>query len=351
MVKILNFLLALALLSPLALAKTYKLSLASSYEKNVPIIGEAPNKFKELLELISAGAIKVRIDYPSKHKAPFAILDFVKTGQYDMGYSAGYFYKGKDAKLMFFTTIPFGMTWAEQRAWYERGGGRELALKSYAKHNIVPFYGGSIGMQMGGWFKKPINSLDDLKGLKLRMPGFGAEAMSKLGVNVVSIAPGELYLAMQTGTIDAAEWAGPAIDIATGLNKVAKYYYTGWQEPASENEFYTNKKLFDSLPQQMREYISMAAQLTAIWVYENAYYENASALAKLNSDKDIQVLTMPSEVIQALKTANDENLNAIAAKDPEFAEILASQRDFIKLVRPWSEIADQAYLNSTKDGK
>lgn len=155
MKKFAAFMLAVALTGSLFGAeKTYKLKLATTYESNVPVLGEVPKKFKEIVEAMSNGRIEVRVDYPSKHKAQFAILDLVKNAQYDIGYTAGYFYKGKDPKLMLFTTVPFGMNTSEQHAWYSYGGGREFALKVYSEHNIVPFNGGNFGMQMGGWFKK-----------------------------------------------------------------------------------------------------------------------------------------------------------------------------------------------------
>ena len=169
---------ALALCAAMAFsaqaAEKYKIKLASTYESNVPVLGDAPKKFKELVEKMSDGRIEVRVDYPSKHKAAFALLDMVKSAQYDAAFTASYFYKGKDAKLMLFTTVPFGMNKAEQDAWYAYGGGKELAQKVFDEQGIVTFHGGNFGMQMGGWFKKEIKSADDLKGLKLRRPGLEA---------------------------------------------------------------------------------------------------------------------------------------------------------------------------------
>ena len=169
---------ALALCAAMAFsaqaAGKYKIKLASTYESNVPVLGDAPKKFKELVEKMSDGRIEVRVDYPSKHKAAFALLNMVKSAQYDAAFTASYFYKGKDAKLMLFTTVPFGMNKAEQDAWYAYGGGKELAQKVFDEQGIVTFHGGNFGMQMGGWFKKEIKSADDLKGLKLRRPGLEA---------------------------------------------------------------------------------------------------------------------------------------------------------------------------------
>ncbi|WP_170019671.1 TRAP transporter substrate-binding protein DctP [Campylobacter sp. RM16190] len=329
-------------------AEKYKLKLAATYESNVPALGEAPKKFKELVEKMSNGRIEVRVDYPSKHKAAFAVLDMVKNGQYDVGYTASYFYKGKDPKLMLFTTVPFGMSVSEQHAWYNYGGGKELSKKVFSEHNIVTFLGGNFGMQMGGWFKKEIKTIDDLKGLKLRMTGLGGEIMSKLGVNINTIPIGELYMALEMNTIDAVEWVSPALDISFGFQKVAKYYYTGWQEPASENEFYINKKLFDKMPEDLKYIIEAATKVVSNYVYEYATYQNAVVLDRIKKEHpDIKITSFSPEIMDALKKATDEILNELSAKDPMFKEILESQRSYMKIGREWTQISDYAYIKNS----
>ncbi|MDO5046650.1 TRAP transporter substrate-binding protein [Campylobacter sp.] len=327
--------------------KSYKLKLATTYESNVPVLGEVPKKFKEMVESMSDGRIEVRIDYPSKHKAQFAILDLVKNAQYDIGYTAGYFYKGKDPKLMLFTTVPFGMNAMEQTAWYSHGGGKEFAQKVYEQHNIVPFNGGNFGMQMGGWFKKEIKSLDDLKGLKVRIPGLGGEIMSRLGVSINTIPIGELYMALEMNTIDAVEWVSPAVDINLGFEKIAKFYYTGWQEPSSENEFYINKKLWQSLPKDLQSIVENATIAVATYVREAAYYQNSVALDKiLKEHPDVKILSFPPEITAALKEAANQILDELSSKDPMFKEILDSRRNFMKIGRKWTETSDYTYIKN-----
>ena len=331
-------------------AEKYKIKLASTYESNVPVLGDAPKKFKELVEKMSDGRIEVRVDYPSKHKAAFALLDMVKSAQYDAAFTASYFYKGKDAKLMLFTTVPFGMNKAEQDAWYAYGGGKELAQKVFNEYGIVTFHGGNFGMQMGGWFKKEIKSTDDLKGLKLRMTGLGGEIMAKLGVNINTIPIGELYMAMEMNTIDAVEWVCPAIDINFGFQKVAKFYYTGWQEPASENEFYINKKLWDKLPADLQAIVETATKAVAADVYESAVYQNSLVLDKIKSEHpDVKIASFPPEIIAALRKATDEILDELSAKDATFKEILDSQKAFMKKARVWTQISENSYINSTAE--
>ena len=193
--------------------KVYKLKLATTWGKTTKPLIDTTYEMVKLAEEMSNGRLKIRVDTASKHKAPLGILDMVKGGQYDMGHSASYYWKGKDINTLPFTSMPFGLIAPEQYAWFYHGGGLELMQKVYSKHKVLSFPGGSTGIQMGGWFRHEINSLDDLKGLKMRIPGFAGEVMAKLGVVVTNIAPGELYTALDSKTIDALEWVGPSMDI------------------------------------------------------------------------------------------------------------------------------------------
>ncbi|VVM26324.1 TRAP transporter solute receptor, unknown substrate 6 [uncultured Gammaproteobacteria bacterium] len=201
--------------------KTYTLKLAETWPSNFPIFGDATKKFKQLAEAMSNGRLKIRIDSKNKHKSALGIFDFVKSGQYDLGHSGSYYWKGKDINTLFFTSMPFDMTATEQHAWFEYGGGQELMDKVYAKHGIKSIIGGNTGNQMGGWFKKEINTIEDLKGLKMRIPGFAGEIMAAVGAKPTNIPAGELYTALDRGTIDALEWVGPSLDLRMGFHKVA----------------------------------------------------------------------------------------------------------------------------------
>lgn len=330
--------------------RVYRLKLATSWTRTVPILGEAPYQLKELVETMSNGRLQLRIDDPSKHKAGLAVMDLAKTGQYDIGYTASYYYKGKDFKLIFFTTVPFGMLPLEQHAWYEYGGGKELAAKVYAQHGLISFLGGNTGVQMGGWFKKEIKSLQDLQGLKVRIPGMGGEVMSKLGVLAVTVPLGELYTSLEMGTIDAVEWISPVFDMNMGFQKLAKYYYTGWQEPASDTQFLVNKRVYDKLPKDLQLILKTAMAQIANNILDQSIYGNSLAWEKIKKENpDVQVKSFPKDVMHALEKANDEILNEQAAKDPIFKEILDSQRDFLKKARPWTKMSDYAYINNTSN--
>ncbi|DAB31827.1 MAG TPA: ABC transporter substrate-binding protein, partial [Sulfurospirillum sp. UBA11407] len=220
-----------------AAEKKVKWKLAMTWGPTLTPFTTAVENMAKMVETMSGGDFVIRVDAANKHKAPFGVLDMVKLGQYEMAHSASYYWKGKDVNLLPFTTMPFGMTAPEQYAWFYHGGGMELMEKAYAPHNMLSFPGGNTGNQMGGWFRKEIKSLDDLKGLKMRIPGFAGEVLAKLGLTVTNIAPGELYTSLERGTIDALEWVGPGMDIKMGFHKIAPYYYTGWHEPATELQF------------------------------------------------------------------------------------------------------------------
>ncbi|GAM68363.1 TRAP transporter solute receptor [Vibrio sp. JCM 19236] len=229
--------------------KVYRLKLAETWGPNFPIFGDATKNMAAMAEKMSNGRLKIRIDSSNKHKAPFGVFDMVKSGQYDMGHSASYYWKGKVPNTLYFTTMPFGMTAPEQYSWFYYGGGMELMEEVYSPHNLMSFPGGNTGVQMGGWFQKEINSVDDLKGLKMRIPGFAGEVLAELGAKPTNIAPGELYTALERKTIDALEWVGPSLDLRMGFHKIAPYYYTGWHEPATELQFLINKRTWISFQQ------------------------------------------------------------------------------------------------------
>ncbi|CAB5505720.1 TRAP transporter solute receptor, unknown substrate 6 [Bathymodiolus thermophilus thioautotrophic gill symbiont] len=327
--------------------KTYTLKLAETWPSNFPIFGDTPKKFKKLAETMSNGRLKIRIDSKNKHKAPFGIFDFVKSGQYDLGHSASYYWKGKDINTLFFTSMPFGMTTFEQHAWFEYGGGQELMDKVYAKYGLKSIIGGSSGNQMGGWFQKEINSIADLKGLKMRIPGFAGEIMAEVGAKPINISPGELYTALDRGTIDALEWIGPSLDLRMGFHKIAPYYYTGWHEPGSELQFLVNLKKYNSLPKDLQTILISAMKLSAYQMYDQSEHESAKNWATMKKDyPNIKIRTFPKPVFDALRAANDKLLKKLAASNPLSKEIIESQTNYLRKIRAWTAISDQAYLNS-----
>jgi TRAP-type mannitol/chloroaromatic compound transport system substrate-binding protein len=333
---------------PLAAAdKIYRLKLAETWPDNYPILGDTTKSLAAIVEKMSNGRLLIRIDSKNKHKAPLGIFDMVKAGQYDMGHSASYYWKGKDPNSLFFTTMPFGMTTPEQYGWFYFGGGLELMEKVYARHGMLSFPGGNTGNQMGGWFRKEIKSLDDLQGLKMRIPGFAGEVLARLGASPTNIPAGELYTALERNTIDALEWVGPALDLRMGFHKIAPYYYTGWHEPAAELHFLINKKSWDKLPPDLQEILRVAMRSVAYDMYAQSYHENSESWNKMRNEfPDIKVKSFPKEVFDAMRKANSELLAERAANDPLAKEIIDSQAAYLEKAREWTRISDKAYLDS-----
>ena len=342
----------LALMASPVLAAEQKVrwKLAMSWSSTLTPFATVVDNLSKSVEEMTGGNFTIRVEGAEKHKAALGVLDMTKGGQYDMAHSASYYWKGKDISSVFFTTVPFGMNSDEQNAWFYHGGGMELMQKGYEKFGVLSFPGGNTGVQMGGWFQKEINSLDDLKGLKMRIPGLAGEVFAKLGVNVTNIPPGELYTSLDRGTIDALEWVGPGMDIKMGFHKIAPYYYTGWHEPATELQFLVNKKSFDKLPKEYQAVLIVAMKAAAADMFIENFADSAEAWSQMKTEyPNIQVKEFPQPVLAAMKKAADELYDEYAATDPFFKEVLDSQRAYMKKARAWSTISEFNYIKTTQE--
>ncbi|MCW8858839.1 MAG: TRAP transporter substrate-binding protein [Deltaproteobacteria bacterium] len=305
-----------------------------------------------MVETMSGGNFVIRIDASNKHKSPFGVFDMVKLGQYDMAHTASYYWKGKDVAFLPLTTMPFGMTTPEQYAWFYEGGGMALMQEVYGQHGMLSYPGGNTGNQMGGWFRKEINSLEDLKGLKMRIPGFAGQVLANLGVTVTNIPPGELYTSLERGTIDALEWVGPGMDIKMGFHKIAPYYYTGWHEPATELQFLVNQKAYDKLPEKYKEILKVAMKTASYDMYIENYHMSSEAWSSIKEDyPNIKIKTFPEEVISAMVDSNDALVVQYKNENPMFKKIIESQEAYMKKSREWTYISDYLYLKSISDAK
>ncbi|MGL6261853.1 TRAP transporter substrate-binding protein [Vibrio sp. WXL210] len=338
---------SLSAASAVADDKVYRLKLAETWGPNFPIFGDTTKNMAKMAEEMSGGRLQIRIDSSNKHKAPFGVFDMVKSGQYDMGHSASYYWKGKVPNTLYFTTMPFGMLPVEQYAWFYYGGGMELMEQVYEPHNLLSFPGGNTDVQMGGWFQKEINSVEDLQGLKMRIPGFAGEVLAELGAKPTNIAPGELYTSLERRTIDALEWVGPSLDLRMGFHKIAPYYYTGWHEPATELQFLVNKRKWDSLPDDLKAILQVAMKTAAYDMYTQSKHESGKNWASITTEyPNVQVKNFPPEVMDALREANDRLLKQHAEKDAMAKQIQDSQAAYLEQVRPWSDLSHRAYLNA-----
>lgn len=325
--------------------KKVRWKLAMSWPNTLTPLADAGTDLATMVSEMTGGNFEIRVEGAEKHKAALGILDMVKGGQYEMGHSASYYWKGKDVTTTFFTTAPFDMTDPEQFAWYYHGGGMDLMQKVYSKFDVMSFPGGNTGVQMGGWFRKEIKSLDDLKGLKMRIPGLAGEVFAKLDVNVTNIAPGELYTSLDRGAIDALEWVGPGMDIKMGFHKIAPFYYAGWHEPASELQFLVNKKAFEELSPEYQAILKAAMEAARGRQVAANFEANAKAWQQMKMDyPNIKVMKFPEPVLEAMKQATDEVLEGYAAENAEFKEVYESRKAYLEAARSWSKISTQNYL-------
>ena len=323
--------------------KKVKLKLATSWPAHFPIMGTGVDSFAKRCGELSGGTLEIKV-YPKNILVPaLQVFDTTSAAQIDAFHSGVYYWKGKNPAFSIFGGMPLGLTSEEMITWLKFGGGMELWRELYGKFNLYPLVGGSTGPQMGGWFKKEINSLADLKGLKMRIPGLGGEVMKRLGVNPILLPAGEIYTSLERGAIDATEWVGPALDSMMGFAKAANYYYTGWHEPGSILEITFNKSRWERLSSEHQAIITAAAEEMTGTMIQEFRYENAKALQEL--PKEVQIKTFPKEVIEAAKVALHEVLKSESKKSEDFKRVLESYQAFSKLNQPWDEISTKNFLN------
>lgn len=237
------------------------------------------------------------------------------------------------------------MTTTEMNAWLYHGGGQELWDEIYAKHNLKPFAVGNTGPQMAGWFKKEINSLADMQGLKLRLPGLAGEAMNGIGVSTVNMAGSEIFTSLQTGVLDAADWVGPYNDMAFGLHQVADYYYTTvWNEPTATVETMINLDAWNALPEDLQDVIREAARASNLAMYTEFAFRNAQALETLVDEHGVELREFPEDVIQALYESSQQVIQNQVENDEDSRRVYESYSAFQKVIRPFSDIGEYAYL-------
>ena len=322
--------------------KKVTLKLATSWPAHFPIMGTGVDTFAKRCGEISGGTLEIKV-FPKNILVPaLQVFDATSAAQIDAFHSGVYYWKGKNPAFSIFGGMPLGLTSKEMITWLKFGGGYELWRELYGKFNLYPLIGGTTGPQMGGWFKKEINSLADLKGLKMRIPGLGGEVMKRLRVNPVLLPAGEIYTALERGTIDATEWIGPALDSMMGFAKAAPYYYTGWHEPGSILEITFNKALWKKLSKEHRAVITAASEEMTGNMLQEFRYKNAKALAEL--PKSVQIKTFPKEMMDAAKEALKEVLADESAKSEDFKRVLKSYEAFYKLNKPWDDISTKNFL-------
>lgn len=327
-------------------AETIKWKMVTTWPKNFPGLGTGANNLAEKINTLSNGRLEVKVYGAGELVPALEIFDAVSSGTAQMGHGAAYYWKGKNPTFQFFSTVPFGLTAQEMDGWLYNGGGLELWQEAYAKHNLIPMPAGNMGVQMGGWFNKEINSVDDLKGLKMRIPGLGGEVLKRAGGTPVNLPGGELFTAMQSGTIDATEWVGPYNDLAFGFHKVAKfYYYPGWHEPGTALEALINKEAFEALPADLQAIVKNACKLANHEMLAEYTTRNNDALKTLVSEHNVTVRRFPDDVLAKLRNLSDDVVQELANKDDFAKKVYTSYADYREKAMNWQEYSERAYLN------
>jgi TRAP-type mannitol/chloroaromatic compound transport system substrate-binding protein len=328
-------------------SQTFEWSCVTSWSKKFPGLGMAPENLAERVARASGGRLKIKVYAGGEIVPPLEVFDAVSRGTVEMGHTAAYYHKGKVDAAQFFTAIPFGMTNVELNGWLYYGGGLELYRELYEPFDLVPFPTGNTGVQMGGWFNREIHSIDDLKGLKMRIPGLGGEVLRRAGGTPVTLPGAEVYTALQTGAIDATEWVGPYNDVAYGLQKAAKYYYyPGWHEPGPGLETIVHEKAWKSLPPDLQEILRTSCQAITTDMAAEYVNGNAESLAQLGHDDGIEIRRLPDEVIRLLKALTHEVVQDLMDRDPASARVGKAFYEYLAKAAANSRISEQAYLNT-----
>lgn len=323
--------------------------MVTSWPTNFPGLGTGAALLGELITATSGGRITVKVYGGGELVPAFEVFDAVSRGTAQMGHSASYYWKGKAAAAPFFCAVPFGLNAQEMNGWLYRGGGLELWRELYAGFNLVPFPCGNTGVQMAGWFNRQIDTVADLRGLKMRIPGLGGEVIARLGAAPVNLPGAEIFTALQSGVIDATEWVGPYNDLAFGLHRVARYYYyPGWQEPGPTLECMLHKPAFDALPQDLQDLVSVCCKAVNDAMLAEYTARNQAALEQLVREHQVDVRPLPAPVLAALRRASEDLLAEMAAADPFVDRVYSSMRAFAAQAQAWHAISEEAYFDARR---
>ncbi len=324
--------------------KKYEWKMVTTWPPHFPIVGEGADKLAKEIEEVSEGQLKIRVYGGGELVPALESFDAVSQGIAEMGHGASYYWAGKIPASQFFTSLPFGMNSIQSFAWLQNGGGNELWKEAYESFNLIPFSAGCTGGQMGGWFNKQIKSANDLKGLKIRIPGIGGKVYTKAGGSAILSAGGEIYTNLERGVIDAAEWIGPYHDYLMGFHKISKYYYyPGWHEPTGVLELLVNKSAFESLPKNLQNLIEVTAASYNIKMLSEFEAKNVEYLEKIKNETDVKVEKFSDDVLDSFKKYSEEVIEEIVTSDPMSKKVYDSYSKFQKGSNKWVEMSQSNY--------
>jgi TRAP-type mannitol/chloroaromatic compound transport system substrate-binding protein len=328
---------------------TFNWRMTSYYGPNAYFYSTGPGSAKDLIQRIeqmSNGRLKIQF-YGAGELIPAAEgFDAVSSGVVQMNYANSYFWTGKSFAAQYFTAVPFGLNFQGLNGWMYDGGGLQLWREVYDRFNLVPFLCGNTGVQMTGWFRRPIEKVEDMRGLKMRIPGLASRVYQQLGVDARLMAPGDIFPALERGVIDAAEFVGPYLDRQLGLQKVAKYYYTtGWHETATASELIINKAAWNSLPADLKAIVENACAacnaISEAWCQKN----NSEAMEDLVKNEGVIAQPLPDSVVAALRDGTEKVLAEAVARDPVTKKVHDSYMAYLAKYTAWTRLSETVYHN------
>jgi TRAP-type mannitol/chloroaromatic compound transport system substrate-binding protein len=323
--------------------------MVTTWPPHFPVIGESADLLAQWVDEMSGGRLKVAVYGDGELLPAMESFDSVRQGTVQIGHGAAYYWAGKSPAAQFFAAVPFGLNAQGMNAWLYGGGGLKLWEKVYGDFGLVPMPVGNSGVQMGGWFNRKINNVQDLKGLKMRIPGLGGKVISKAGASAILSPGSEIYTNLERGVIDATEWVGPYHDMLMGFHKIAKYYYyPGWHEPGTVIEMFINKKAWEELDAELQQIVRAAAFRSNLWMLSQFEAKNIEYLEKLIADPKVGVLRFPNDVLAALRKHTAEAIDEIVAADPASKEVYAHFDAFRKKFGAWAETSERAYYDLVK---
>jgi TRAP-type mannitol/chloroaromatic compound transport system substrate-binding protein len=317
--------------------------LASSFPKSLDTIFGAAEVFSRKVKELSGGKFEISVHAGGELMPPFGVVDGVQNGTVEMAHTAPYYFFGKDETFGLGCAIPFGLNSRQMTAWMQQGNGMKLMREFYKNYNIINFMGGNTGAQMGGWYRKEIKSLADIKGMKMRIGGFGGKVLERIGGVPQSIPGGEIYSALEKGTIDAAEWVGPYDDQKLGFNKVAPfYYYPGWWEGGPQLDFYINTKSYEGLSAEYKAIIECAAAVAHIDMQAEYDAKNPAALKQLVG-AGTKLVRFPKDVMDAAFKESMALYSELSGKNPNWKKVYEDFANFRRDQNLWFRFAESGF--------
>ncbi len=340
---------ALTVGAPAVIASPKKIrwQATSFWNPKVRIMFDGIKIFCKNVKEMSDGQLEIKLFGGGELVPPFGAFDAVSKGTVQMGTGSPYFWAGKSTAFNWFGSIPFGMNAQSINAWFYEGNGQALMTELYDQFDLVPRVVGNSGVQMGGWYRKKINSLEDFKGLKMRIGSIAGKVMSEMGVTTVMVPPAEIFPSLERGVVDAAEFVGPVHDILLGLYKVAKYYYTpGWHEPGPVLDVFFNKKAYNDLPVHLQRILDIAAADINIKTLAAFDAQSGAALDKLVRDHQVDVQVYPDDVMKKIKEISTRVIEEEAQKDPFALKVHQDYKAFQAKTAVWGNMSEKVYWNT-----